>query len=148
LFLYAGSRKWSCEELVGEQSPDVTAHREILELEWSFLIHHFPLGSLSVLTTTSFSKLVKCGIIFTRLQLCLPVPTQARSAQCSAPPPAARVNYSLHLLGYQFCPVVVQIAHQLGWTLRLPPEQRLCCAHLVGLQIHLGGIWSAPGPHR
>jgi hypothetical protein len=60
------------------------------ELELSFFVDVFSLGGLSVSAHYHFSKVVECGVVFTRVQLGCPAPTQAGSAQPFAPPPPGR----------------------------------------------------------
>jgi hypothetical protein len=48
------------------------------------LVHSFSLGVCQFELSTSFSKVVE-GFVFTRLQLCCLIPTQAVSAQHSIP---------------------------------------------------------------
>jgi hypothetical protein len=57
-------------------------------------------------------------------------------------PHQVEVKFYLHLTGHQFCSRGVQSAHNLCWTMWVPPEKMMYCSYLAVL---LGRIWSAPG---
>jgi hypothetical protein len=75
---------------------------QIWELQLNFRSTAFLWEVCQFQLTTSFSKVVKCVVIFPRLQLCHHHSTQAGSAQHFAPRPSGRVKFSFICLAPSF----------------------------------------------
>jgi hypothetical protein len=90
------------------------------ELELSF-------WSIAFQLISSFSKVVKCGGVFTRLQLSYPTFTQSGSAQYLPYP-----TRQMWIVPYIYLDKGLQSANQQRWTMWFFWEQVMCHAHLVG----------------
>jgi hypothetical protein len=91
-----GSPKWSHEEVRCEQSPAPTVHRASLEGRIELFGPVFFSWKSVSFSSTSFSKVVECVIVFPRLWPGHPTPTQPGSAQFPSLFHQTGMIFSLH----------------------------------------------------